>query len=185
MLPKQLDVVRQLGRPVQIAVSAANADRATMIEQILAERDVAARIVTDTNASLISAADLVLVASGTATLHVAAYRKPMIVMYHAGGRWLAWPHRVAGRLVLKLPRLSLVNILAGRRVVPEFMPFILDSQPIAAMARALLDDVALRERQIAALEAVVGPLESTNASQRACDLLEALVHAGHAPDNGN
>ena len=48
-----------------------------------------------------------ITASGTATLHVAYYRKPMIVMYDAGRigplnarTLLYWPHRLLGRFVL-------------------------------------------------------------------------------------
>ncbi len=126
------------------------------------------------NASLLSAADLVLVASGTATLHVAYYRKPMIVMYDAG-RWLYWPHRLLGRFILKTPHLSLVNILAGARVVAEFMPFVRDRGQVAAMAGQLLTDETWRRVMTRQLDEVVRPLEDSSASANVCRIMQELL----------
>lgn len=126
------------------------------------------------NASLLTAADLVLVASGTATLHVAYYRKPMIVMYDAG-RLLALPYRLLGRFVLRTPHLSLVNILASARVVPEFMPFIADVAPVADVARQLLEDAGWRRLMTAQLDDLVRPLEMTAASTRVAEVIGELL----------
>ncbi|MCK5269492.1 MAG: lipid-A-disaccharide synthase, partial [Sedimentisphaerales bacterium] len=63
-------------------------------------------------------ADLALVASGTATLEVAAQHCPMVVMYHVN--LVQW--HLAGRWIIKSKYISLVNILAGREIVPEFIP---------------------------------------------------------------
>jgi len=122
------------------------------------------------NASLLAAADLVLVASGTATLHVAYYRKPMIVMYDAG-RLLALLSRLFGRFVLQTPHLSLLNILAGARVVPEFMPFVRDLGQVAAVAGQLLTDATWRNLLVQQIDAVVRPLESSDASANVCRLM--------------
>jgi lipid-A-disaccharide synthase len=128
------------------------------------------------NASLLTAADLVLVASGTATLHVAYYRKPMIVMYDAG-RLLYWPHRLFGRLVITTPQLSLVNVLAGARVVPEFMPFIRDLAPVATVAAQLLTDATWRKLMTDQLDAVVRPLEDSQASTNVCRMIAEMLSA--------
>ncbi len=139
--------------------------------------DVAVDVVVADNASLLTCADLVLVASGTAALHVAHYRKPMVVMYDAG-RLLYWPYRLLGRLVIKAAHLSLVNILAGARVVPEFMPFIRDTAPIAAVAGQLLTDETWRRVMIRQIDEIVRPLEASTASARVCAMIgELLVRA--------
>ena len=128
------------------------------------------------NASLLTAADLVLVASGTATLHVAYYRKPMIVMYDAG--WLLhWPYRLLGRFVIKTPHLSLVNVLAQARVVPEFVPFIRDLAAIATVADQLLTDKTWRDLMVRQLDEVVRPLEESQASVRVCEIMRELLAA--------
>ena len=86
VLPLQLDVLRKLrtmGRPVRAAVSAVSEQRVEQIRRLLDRSGVEAELIVADNASLLTAADLVLVASGTATLQVAYYRKPLIVMYDA------------------------------------------------------------------------------------------------------
>lgn len=126
------------------------------------------------NASLLTAADLVLVASGTATLHVAYYRKPMIVMYDAG-RLLALLSRLFGRFILRTPHLSLLNILAGARVVPEFMPFVRDLGQVAAVAGQLLTDETWRRVMVRQLDEVVRPLEASEPSARVCEMIGELL----------
>ena len=63
-----------------------------------------------------AAADAVLVASGTATLETALYKRPMVIAY----RMSPWSWRLMRRMRLQ-PWVGLPNILAGRFVVPEFL----------------------------------------------------------------
>ena len=176
MLPQQLEVVRRLceSRKLRIAVSCVSTERHEQIHRHLHATTLGAEIIVADNASLLSAADLVLVASGTATLEVAYYRKPMVVMYDAG-RLLKWPYRLFGRYVLKTPHLSLVNILAGARVVPEFMPYVRDLREVTTVAGRLLVDEqwqALMKQQLAE---VVEPLQCSRASERVCQIIADLI----------
>lgn len=181
MLPKQLEVVRRMraaGQGVRAAISCVAEDRYAQIRRHVYASGFAAEIVVADNASLLTAADLVLVASGTATLHVAHYRKPMVVMYDAG-RVLRWPYRMFGRLLIKTPHLSLINILARSRVVPEFMPFITDLEPVARVALQLLGDQTWREVMVRGIDEVVTPLEASDASGNVCRMIQAML--GDAP----
>ncbi|RMF78396.1 MAG: hypothetical protein D6744_10125, partial [Planctomycetota bacterium] len=205
MLPLQLRVLSHLhaiGTSFRVAVSAVDEQRRDTVARTLdrwnqshgatagsnspspsASRRAAppfeAEIATADNAALLTAAHLVLVASGTATLHVAHYRKPMIVMYDAG-RVLRLPHRLFGRFVVRTPHLSLVNILAGARVVPEFMPFIRDTRPIARVAEQLLSDATWRGLMIRQIDDVVAPLETSRASHRVCEIATELLNGPFA-----
>jgi len=81
-------------------------------------------LVEDSHAA-ISAADLVVLSSGTATLEVLLLRRPMIVGYKLAAITFA----IASRLV-KIPYVALPNLLAGRQLVPEFIQHELTSQRV-------------------------------------------------------
>jgi lipid-A-disaccharide synthase len=191
VLPIQLDVLRRLsemGLAFDGAVSAVDADRAERIRAHLDARtdsspralDRGLQIVVADNARLLSAADLVLVASGTATLEVAYHRKPMIVLYDAGPP-LSTLYPLFGRLVVRSPHLALVNVLAGARIVPEFMPSVPDPAAVATIARQLLTDAAWRGLMVEQLDALVRPLERSNASRRVCQIISEFPEPSSEP----
>ena len=64
----------------------------------------------------LTACDAVLVASGTATLEAALFKRPMVIGYHVNwfSYFLIWPQRL-------LPWIGLPNILAGKEIVPELL----------------------------------------------------------------
>ena len=119
------------------------------------------------HAELIAAADLVLVASGTTTLEVAVARKPMIVMYNTSRLM----YHLLGRWLLKTPFLSLPNILAGREIVPEFMPYYRSTEPIAEKALELLQSEDQRAAMAQDLATTIAPLQTGNASQRVAEMV--------------
>jgi len=82
------------------------------------------------------AADFAIVASGSATLEVAAMACPMVVMYQSSR--VAW--HLAGWWLIKTKYLCLVNILAGKELVPEFMPYFTSIDPIVESIERFLND---------------------------------------------
>ena len=64
--------------------------------------------------TVMEAADVVLLASGTVALEAMLLEKPMVVAYK-----LSWLTYALARLMLTIPYISLPNLLAGRRIVPE------------------------------------------------------------------
>lgn len=179
VLPLQMEVLRELGAlgcHPHVAISAVDDDRAAHIQSLLGLQKADAQIVTGDNASLLAAADLVLVASGTATLEVAYYRRPMIVMYEAG--WLLGEgHRWVGRWVVKTPHMSLVNILAGKRVVPEFMPRVDDPGAVAQTAAELLRDEIWRRQMQKEFDTLLHTLSAGSASGNVCRLIAEMTKA--------
>ena len=81
-------------------------------------------------------ADFALVASGSATLQVAAAGCPMVVIYQSNP--LLW--KLVGRWLIQTRFLSLVNILARKQLVPEFMPYFKSIEPIFQKCSALLSN---------------------------------------------
>ncbi len=169
VLTGQIEVCRRIRQSHPEAVflfAAANPEIARRVQSSIASDSALAPCCTvrvNANAELISAADLALVASGTATLEVAYYRRPMIVMYNAS----RWAYRLLARWLIRTRHLSLVNILAGRRLVPEFMPYYRSTEPIAREALRLLGDEPRRQAIARNLDELIRSLGTRRASDEA------------------
>jgi lipid-A-disaccharide synthase len=90
-------------------------------------------------------ADLALAASGTVTVEAALLGTPMVTFYKVTA-----PSWVMGKLLVRVPFYSMVNLIAGRAIVPELMQSRMTGEAIAGEARRLLmDDRARREMKAA------------------------------------
>ncbi len=83
---------------------------------------------------VLAASDIVLLASGTATLEAMLLNKPMVVAYR-----LSWISYWLVKMLAKIPYAALPNILANRLVVPECLQANCNSQTIAEHAQSLLN----------------------------------------------
>lgn len=122
----------------------------------------------------LAAADLALVASGTATLEAALYKTPMVITYRQSP--LSWALQ---RRMLYLPYIGMPNILAGERLVPELVQ---GKATPAALAAALLDllrDTALQRRQVEKFREFHALLRQ-NTAQKAADAVLGVLDAGRA-----
>jgi lipid-A-disaccharide synthase len=127
---------------------------------------------------VLAGADAAVVASGTATLEAALALTPQVVVYRTN--WLNW---LIGRLLVKVRFLSLVNLLAGRAVVPEVLQADCTPERIAAAAEPLLAPTPERGAQVEALKAIradLAPPGSPGAARRAAEEVLALLEE-HAP----
>jgi lipid-A-disaccharide synthase len=86
--------------------------------------------------------DLIWAGSGTATLEAALADVPMVVLYRTG----ALNYQLARRLV-KLDRIALVNLVAGRELVPELIQDDASPESLAETMAGLLEDPEARSRQ--------------------------------------
>ena len=80
--------------------------------------------------------DFAIVASGSATVQVAAAGCPMVIMYQSSK--ILW--QLLGKRLIKTKHLSLVNILAQKELVPEFMPYFTSIEPVVLSIENLLMD---------------------------------------------
>lgn len=133
------------------------------------------RLVLGRSHDAIAASDAVLVASGTATLEVALFRKPMVIAYRMA--WLSY--RIMRRMKL-LPWIGLPNILAGEALVPEFIQEAATPEAMGAALLAQLEDPAGAARLA---ERFAGMHESLrrDCGQRAAEALLALRPPGRRP----
>lgn len=121
--------------------------------------------------------DAVLVASGTATLETAILATPMVMAYK-----VAPLTYMVGRFLVKIPHIALVNVVAGEKVIPEFVQNEATPENIANELFTILTDSSCRERMISELDRVRQKLGDPGASRRVADMLYSMIQetADHA-----
>jgi lipid-A-disaccharide synthase len=123
--------------------------------------------------AVVRAADLLLIASGTATLEAALLGTPMVVCYR-----LSWLSEAMARLLIRVPWMSLANITLGRSVVPELYRDT-SGESLAAAALRLLDTPGALQAQRDAFAELTGQLGAPGVGDRAARLI-LKVAADHA-----
>lgn len=127
---------------LRFVIPCANPARRAQVEEILTEQgDAAAFHVFEGQSHLaMRAADVVLLASGTATLEAMLLKRPMVVCY----RLAPLTYALASRM-LKVPYVSLPNLLAGERLVPEFLQNDVTVENLSKEIQSLVNNDARRE----------------------------------------
>ncbi|MBF0495843.1 MAG: lipid-A-disaccharide synthase [Deltaproteobacteria bacterium] len=114
--------------------------------------------------------NVALVASGTATLETALAGCPLVVTYR-----VTKLNYLIGRSVIKVDFISLVNLVAGHKVVEELIQEQATPDRLAAEALSLLHDPVKRRRMLDGLAEVRAALGQSGASNRAADLVLSLL----------
>lgn len=120
------------------------------------------RVVWDRTHAVVGASDLALVASGTATIETALLATPMVVVYRVSPLSFA-----LGRCFVRLPHYAMVNLVAGRRLVPELIQRAFTPARVEQEALALLEHREKADRMRDGLVEVRGLLGEPGASGRA------------------
>jgi len=107
-------------------------------------------------------AEAAMVASGTATIEAALMRCPMIVVYRVAALTYA-----LGKMLVNVDHIGMVNIVAGRRVCPEFVQGAATPAALAGALAPLLRDTPERRVMIEGLTTVGRALGSGNGAERA------------------
>ena len=143
------------------------------IEALVAEAGMAGRItvVTGQSHTVLAACDVTLIASGTATLEAALFKRPMVIAYNM--HWLSW--KLMQRKQLQ-PWVGLPNILCGDFVVPELLQ---EAATPHALADATVQWLAPGgSARMAALEARFTALHHTlqrDTAQLATDAIQKII----------
>ena len=134
-------LVTLLGKSVRFVIPAMSEEAKSKILQVASNYPKFAEnllVTVGLSHTVLEASDVVLAASGTATLEAALFKKPIVVGYKMPSL-TAWIMRNKGLL----PYVSLPNILCGEMVVPEFLQYYCAPEPIAYR---LLDELEPRRR---------------------------------------
>jgi lipid-A-disaccharide synthase len=138
--------------------------------------DVPVRMVEDRVYDVLRASDAAIVASGTATLETGLMAVPMVIAY----RISALNYFLLTKIVRGVENVGLVNIVAGKRIVPELVQN--DSTPgnMADAVTSLLNDAVYYDRMQRDLVGVRRRLGDSGASSRAASVVrEVLAQTGH------
>ena len=127
----------------------------------------------------LAAADLALVASGTATLEAALFKTPMVITYKMSP--ITWSIM---RRMLYLPYVGLPNVLAGEFLVDEVLQDAATPDALCGALLALLRDTARQRRQTEGFTRIHHTLRQDNATKAAEAVLAVLDRAAGAPRGG-
>ena len=129
------------------------------------------RQVTESSFAVLRAADAAVCKSGTTTLEAAVAGCPLVVAY----RTSRWTHAIARRVV-RIPRIGLVNVVAGHEVAREFVQDALVPERMAeALSPLLVPGSPERERMQRDLALVRAKLGAPGAAGRVADIVSSLV----------
>lgn len=181
LLPAMLDAARRLaassgaGAP-RFLLGLAPSVEHSVVDGLIAEGRVVGgppvEIVAQRTYEVMAAADAILIASGTATLEAALLGAPMVVCYRVS-RFT----EVISRLLIRIPWISLPNIVAGRAVVPELLQDDATGERLAAEARRLLSEPGVAAAQRAAFADLRSRLGEPGVGRRAARAVLAAARA--------
>ena len=179
-LPPMLDAATRLTatRKIQFVIPVAATLNPLWLESTLLECYVGratVRTVTSATYDVLHHSDVAVVASGTATLEAALCERPMVVVYRVSP--LTW---MIGKLLVKVPFYSMVNLLARKPLVIELMQSDFNAQNVAAQVEYLLDHPEARTAMAEELRALRSRLGPGGAIGRAADAVVNALMASRA-----
>ena len=132
-----------------------------MVKPYLKNAKIDITIGTSDTRELLKIADLALIASGTATLEAAIMETPMVIAYKVSPLT-----NIIGRFFVRVPNIGLVNLVAGKAIVPEVIQSKATAFRLAQEALAILKNDGLREEMKKGLRLVKGQLGQGGASEK-------------------
>lgn len=141
------------------------------VEKSIADFNVDIKVVGEHIYDVLNICDLVITASGTATLEAAIMRTPMIIVYKVS--FLSY---LVGRLLVKVKSIGLVNLIAEKRIVPELIQGQASPINIFNEASKMLKNPLLLSMIRGELDNVKEQLGAPGTSQRAAQILYRVIH---------
>jgi lipid-A-disaccharide synthase len=155
--------------PVQFVLALAPGMGASQVASYL-KPEVPLHVVEDATYDALGAADVAIVSSGTATVEAALMDTPMIVVYR-----LAPVTAAIARWLVRTPMFAMVNLIAGKRVVPELVQKDFTPSRVGDEVIRLLDSPEARAEMRRGLASVREKLGPPGAIERAADIIVGML----------
>ncbi|MEO8474474.1 MAG: lipid-A-disaccharide synthase [Chryseolinea sp.] len=163
ILPLLLEVTKRFsGR--HFAIAAVSNLPPSMYEEIGKQPNVT--LVFEDTYNLLTHASAAIVTSGTATLETALFRVPQIVVYKANA-----VSYFLGKLLVRVPFISLVNLIAGREVVKEMLQSAANPQSVSQELEKILVNASYRELMLEGYGDIIKQLDNGSASKNTARLM--------------
>ncbi|MFH1680691.1 MAG: lipid-A-disaccharide synthase, partial [Candidatus Eisenbacteria bacterium] len=170
LLPVMIETVRRLGvegYPVEPLIGGAPTLDDSAFRRIAGA---GARLLRGETYDLLGASELSLVASGTMTVEAACIGTPMAILYRVSP--ISW---FIGKRIVRVPHVGMVNLLAGERLVPEFLQNEATAERVLPVVREWLERPELLDAIRARLHAVRETLGEGGASGRAAEEVARII----------
>ncbi|MDP6580362.1 MAG: lipid-A-disaccharide synthase [Vicinamibacterales bacterium] len=185
ILPDLVNAAERLVREVpsvQFVVARAPNLPDALFESLARLTELGARppcIVESQTDDVLVAADVVLTASGTATIQTAIHERPMVVVYRLSPLtyWM-------GRRFVRVKAFGMVNLVAEKMIAPEFLQEAFTPEAVAGEAVRFLTDASYAAETRAALRAVREKLGGPGASRRAAEHVLAAARTPGSQEPG-
>ena len=144
-----------------------HADRA---REMLADSRLPVTVAVRKTPEILQAADCCIAVSGSVSLEMMNALKPAVIVYRAG-----WLGVTVARRIMQVKFITLVNLLAGRAVYPEFLCFRDPPEAIAAEIDNWLSNLDIRDGTVEALKAIKAEVAQPGAAARAAEFILSRV----------
>ncbi|MFH1359935.1 MAG: lipid-A-disaccharide synthase [Candidatus Omnitrophota bacterium] len=173
LLPIMLDTARilsQENKNVQFLLSRAPTITKEFMEKHIRLTDLPLKIFDQPGYDGLNACDVCMVTSGTATLETAILEKPMVVVYKTS--FLTY---LLARLFIKIPYIGLVNVVAGKKIVPECIQFEATPKNISTHLKEIFTNEIKSAETHSELQKLKNLLGEPGASHRAARKILELI----------
>ena len=176
LLPILLDSAQRLQKEIktiQFIIPLAASIPKAMMTPFIEKIPVPFTLIEGQTYDVMNISELLITASGTATLEGAVVGTPMVIIYRVSmlSYWI-------GRALIHVDHIGLVNLVAGRRIVPELIQKEANPRRIAEEALQILKDPARSQEMRRAMAEVRQHLGQPGATERAARIVYSLVQSG-------
>lgn len=161
---KAVDIIHKVRQDTQFVVAKSTQVDWDSYHRITHASGLDLKVIENKTYDCINVADFCLVASGTATLETAIMQKPFVVIYKMG-----LLNYLLYRPQIKVPYIGMVNIIAGKKIIPEFIQFQANPKKISEAVLKTLEnpsELALMKNNLARVKSSLGEKGASSRAAR-------------------